>query len=58
MSDKKDAPILDKVDPGKRDFVRKVIKGTAFAVPVVASFSMDGLTIGGIRPAYASNQSL
>jgi hypothetical protein len=57
MTEKKDAPILDKVDPGKRNFVRKVIKGTAFAVPVVASFSMDGLTIGGIRPAYAGHGS-
>ena len=53
MKDEGDALILEKIDPGKRDFVRNFIKGTAFAVPVVASFSMDGLMIGGVRPAHA-----
>lgn len=41
-----DDPVLDKVDPAKRSFVRKVVTGTAFAAPVIASFSMNGLGIG------------
>ena len=35
--------ILEQVDQDKRDFLKKVIVGTAFVTPVVASFSMDGL---------------
>lgn len=41
----KDEQILDKVDENKRDFLKKVIVGTAFAVPVIHSFSMEGLKI-------------
>jgi hypothetical protein len=40
-----DGRILEKVDEDKRDFIKKVIVGTAFAVPVINSFSMDGLKI-------------
>ncbi|MBW1779876.1 MAG: hypothetical protein JRL30_03970 [Deltaproteobacteria bacterium] len=40
-----DEKILDKVDEDKRDFIKKVVVGTAFVVPVVNSFSMDGLKI-------------
>lgn len=31
------------VDVGKRETLRKLILGAAFVVPVVASFSVDGL---------------
>lgn len=48
-------PVLEKVDPAKRSFVRKLVKGTAFAAPVVASFSLDGLTIGDARAQVLSN---
>lgn len=41
----KDEKILKEVDENKRDFIKKVIVGTAFAVPVINSFSMDGLKI-------------
>jgi len=41
----KDEKILKEVDENKRDFIKKVIIGTAFAVPVINSFSMDGLKI-------------
>ena len=44
MADEKLDPILEQVDAEKRDFLRKVIVGTAFVVPIVASFSMEGLS--------------
>lgn len=44
MADDKLDPILDQVDPEKREFLKKVIVGTAFTVPIVASFSMEGLS--------------
>ena len=40
-----DDRILEKVDEKKRDFLKKVVIGTAFAVPVINSFSMEGLKI-------------
>lgn len=40
-----DDRILDKVDDDKRNFLKKVIIGTAFAAPVINSFSMEGLKI-------------
>ena len=45
--------VLEKVNPDRRSFVRKVIIGTAFAAPVVSSFSMDGLSIKVGRSAFA-----
>jgi hypothetical protein len=45
-------PILKKVDSDKRDFVGKLIGTTVFAAPIIASFSMKGLTIG---DAHAAN---
>lgn len=49
--------VLEKVDPDRRGFVRKVIVGTAFAAPVISSFSMDGLSIKVGRSAFAGNGS-
>jgi len=37
--------ILEGVDEKRRAFIKKVVIGTAFAVPVINSFSMDGLKI-------------
>ncbi|MFO7600343.1 MAG: hypothetical protein R6X27_11110 [Candidatus Desulfacyla sp.] len=37
--------ILEGVDKKRRDFIKKVVIGTAFAVPVINSFSMDGLKV-------------
>jgi hypothetical protein len=36
--------VLRRVDEGRREFIKKVVGGMAFAVPLMASFSMDGLT--------------
>jgi hypothetical protein len=33
------------VDAGKRETLSRLITGTAFVAPIVASFAMDGLTI-------------
>jgi hypothetical protein len=35
---------LDKIDAEKREFIGKMVRTTAFAAPVVASFSMVGLS--------------
>jgi hypothetical protein len=37
--------VLEGVDESRRGFVKKVLIGTAFAVPVINSFSMDGLKL-------------
>ena len=49
--------VLEKVSSDRRGFVKKVIVGTAFAAPVVSSFSMDGLSIKVGRSAFAGNTS-
>jgi hypothetical protein len=41
---------LDGLDQGKREMLTKLIGGSAFVAPVVASFAMQGLSI---RPAEA-----
>jgi hypothetical protein len=35
--------LLNKVDEGKRDFMRKLAIGSAYAVPVMASFPLDSI---------------
>ena len=44
MAEDKLDPILEQVDPDKRDFLKKVLTGTVFVAPIVASFSMEGLS--------------
>ena len=44
MAEDKLDPILQHVDSEKRDFLKTVLTGTAFVAPIVASFSMEGLT--------------
>jgi len=43
MEEKKLDPMLEKVAPNRRDFIKKVAIGTAYAVPVIASFSLDSV---------------
>jgi len=40
-----DQGVLERIDAEKRNFLKKVVIGTAFAVPVINSFSMEGLKI-------------
>ena len=48
--------ILESLGTSRREFVKGVIAGTTFAVPFVASFSMDSLSIGTPK-AFAANQT-
>lgn len=41
---------LEGLDQGKRETLLRLIKGSAFVAPVVASFAMQGISI---RPAHA-----
>lgn len=36
---------LETVDTGRRDALRKLVATSAFAVPVVVSFAVEGLTV-------------
>ena len=47
--------VLNSVDESRRDFLRKVIVGTAFAAPLMASFSMDGLVINAVEASCVTN---
>jgi endosialidase-like protein len=53
MHEKKEARLdeaLDGLDQDKRDTLRRLVRGTTFAAPVVASFAMQGISI---NPAHA-----
>jgi hypothetical protein len=43
--DDKSQNLLAKVDPNRRGFVKRVLAGAAFAAPIVATFSIDGLSV-------------
>lgn len=45
---------LETIDQGRRDALRKLVTASAFAVPVVVSFAVDGLTVS---PALAASNS-
>jgi hypothetical protein len=47
--------ILSSTDASRRDFLKKVLVGTTFAAPVIASFSMEGLSPE-TASAISSNQ--
>jgi hypothetical protein len=52
--------ILSSADSNRRDFLKKVLAGTTFAAPVIASFSMEGLSpenAWAFTPNQTSNQS-
>jgi MYXO-CTERM domain-containing protein len=49
--------MLERVDPSRRDAVRKILLGAAlYTAPLIASYSMDSLE--GVASAQASNQTL
>jgi hypothetical protein len=54
MSEDKSDEVLSRLDPERRDFLKKIIVASAFTVPAVASFSMDGLSV---YEAHAQNGS-
>ena len=46
--------VLDKIDPDKRQFIGKLIGTTAFVAPLVASFTIDSLSVADALPANGS----
>jgi hypothetical protein len=44
---------LETIDESKRDSLRKIVAGAVFVAPVVASFAINGLTVGS---AFAVNR--
>jgi hypothetical protein len=52
--DSKTKEALDGLDPSKRATLSRLATGAAFAAPVVASFTMQGLAI---RPAHAASSA-
>jgi len=49
--------VLSSVDESRREFLKKVIGGTVFAVPLMVSFSMDGLSLDEAEAVHISNQT-
>ena len=49
--------LVDRVNPDRREAVKKMLRTTAFTIPVVSSFTLGGLAIGAARPAFAGNGS-
>ena len=45
---------LETIDAGKRDSMRKLVVGAAFAAPVVASFAIEGMMV---TPAAAGSNT-
>jgi hypothetical protein len=55
MSDsKKIEQVLAGVDEAKRATLTRLLTGTAFVAPIVASFAIDGLTISKAQAAIAN----
>lgn len=46
--------VLDCVDESKRSALQKLLIGTAYAVPAIASFSLTGLSVNEAH-AYVTN---
>ena len=46
------------IDPAKRRTLTKLALGAAFVTPIVASFSMDGLTISKVHAQTANGSGL
>jgi hypothetical protein len=56
MSDK--GRTAETIDPAKRATLDRLAKGAAFAVPVVASFAMDGLKISKAQAQVANGSGV
>ncbi len=56
MSSERDRAV-EGVGPDRRTFVRRLVVGTAFAVPVVSSFSMAGIQAVYAQTPAASGQT-
>lgn len=52
-----DRQLLESAGKSRRKFVKKVIAGTAFAAPLIASFPMNGLRAESARSLAIGNQT-
>jgi hypothetical protein len=50
----KTEPGLEAIDEAKRETLRRIVRASVYAVPVVASFAVDGLTVS---PALAGGSN-
>jgi hypothetical protein len=58
MSDKSKettSPVLEKIAVSRRGFVKSLTIGTAFAIPMIASYSMDGLRVNVANAGFGSD---
>jgi len=53
MRERQEDKVLNRVDPGRRTFVKRLLTGAAFAAPVLATFTLDALA-----PSSAKAQCL
>jgi hypothetical protein len=59
MTDKSELEqALKGIDEGKRHTLVRLALGAAFVTPIVASFSMDGLTISKVHAASANGSGV
>ena len=49
-----DSKVLDRINSNKRVFIKGIVAGTAFAVPMMMSFDMDTMAVHVGTTAYAS----
>lgn len=49
---------VDTIDPSKRELLDRIARGAAFAVPVVASFAMDGLKVSKAQAQVANGSGV
>ena len=49
---------VDSIDPAKRETRDRLVKGAAFAGPMVASFAMDGLKMSRAQAQVANVSGL
>jgi hypothetical protein len=50
--------VLAEIDDAKRATLTRLLTGTAFVAPIVASFAMDGLTIHKAQAGPANGSGL
>jgi len=49
--------VLARVEPGRRDAMRKILASAVYAAPVVASFSMASLDASAVPANFCANQT-
>lgn len=53
----RESAILSHVPPSRRDFVKRVLAGATFAVPLIATFSIENLLVDGAYAQCGGNSS-